>query len=45
MEKLQFEFTTQKKEMEEFRVGFAVQKKELETEYQNQVDEMYFFGY
>ncbi|RVW73772.1 hypothetical protein CK203_057628 [Vitis vinifera] len=26
-------------------VGFAAQKKEMETEYQRQVDEMYFFGY
>ncbi|KAL6323569.1 hypothetical protein AAG906_039154 [Vitis piasezkii] len=25
--------------------GFAAQKNELETEYQRQVDEMYFFGY
>ena len=48
--------TAQKKETEELQagllfqrkwmeVGFAVQKKELETEYQRQVDEMYFFGY
>lgn len=26
-------------------VGFATHKNELETEYQGQVDEMYFFGY
>ena len=33
-----------KKKVEELRVGFAAQK-ELETEYQKQVDEMYFFDY
>ena len=32
----------QRKELE---AGFATQKKVLETEYQRQVDEMYFFGH
>ena len=31
--------------MEELEAGFVEQRKELETEYQKQVDEMYFFGY
>ncbi|RVW97710.1 hypothetical protein CK203_028090 [Vitis vinifera] len=45
----------QKKETEELQAGLLAQKKELEarfaaqkeleTEYQRQVDEMYFFGY
>ena len=30
---------------EEMEVSFAAQKKELEEEYQQQADEMYFFGY
>ena len=34
-----------KKEMEELQDRFVAQKKELETKYQKQVDEMYFFGY
>ena len=39
---LQANLPAQKEEME---AGFAAQKKEIETEYQRQVDEMYFFGY
>ena len=39
---LQAGLLAQRKEME---VGFAAQKKKLETEYQRQVDEMYFFDY
>ena len=31
--------------MEKMEVGFVAQKKELETKYQRQVDEMYFFSY
>lgn len=32
-------------ERNELEVGFTEQRKELETKYQKQVDEMYFFGY
>ena len=42
VEELQVGLLTQKKELE---AGFAAQKKKLETEYQKQMDEMYFFGY
>lgn len=41
-ENLQLRLIAQRKELE---VGFSVQRKKLETEYQKQVDEMYFFGY
>lgn len=41
-EDLQLRLVTQRKEL---KVGFAVQRKALETEYQKQVDGMYFFGY
>ena len=41
-EGLQAGLVAQRKEME---VRFATQKKELKTEYQRQVDEMYFFSY
>ncbi|RVW73821.1 hypothetical protein CK203_056637 [Vitis vinifera] len=33
------------KELEELRVGFAVEKETLIEDYQKQVDEMFFFGY
>lgn len=45
MNELQASLAAQKKEMEELQAGLLTQKKELETEYQRQVDEMYFFGY
>ncbi|KAL6319904.1 hypothetical protein AAG906_036977 [Vitis piasezkii] len=35
----------EKKELEELRAGFAAEKEELKEDYQNQVDEMFFFGY
>lgn len=38
-------FEAQKKELEEFWVGFTIEKKELEKDYQKQVDEMFFFDY
>ena len=41
-ERLQVGLVAQREEME---AGIAAQKKELETEYQRQVDEMYFFDY
>ena len=56
MDKLWASLVTQKNETKELQAGlvaqrkemkaeFATQKKKLETEYQRQVDEMYFFGY
>ena len=30
---------------QELRAGFAIQKEELETEYQKQVDNMFFYSY
>ena len=56
MDEFRASLATQKKEMEELQAGLvaqrkemkakvATQKKELETGYQRQVDEMYFFGY
>ena len=56
MDKLWASLVTQKKETKELQAGlvaqrkemkaeFATQKKKLETEYQRQVDVMYFFGY
>ena len=41
-DELQVGLVAQRKEME---AGFFAQKKELKTEYQRQVDEMYFFDY
>ena len=43
MEELRAGFMAQKKEVDELQTRFATQKNELETEYQKQVDEMYFF--
>ena len=56
MEELRASLAAQKKEsedlrasmaaqMEEMEASFTAQKKELEEEYQQQADEMYFFGY
>ena len=56
MEELRASLAAQKKESEDLRVSmaaqkeeteasFAAQKKEVEEEYQQQADEMYFFGY
>ena len=45
MEELRARFVAQKKEIEELQTRFVAQKNELETEYQKQVDEMYFFDY
>ena len=44
VEELRVGFAAQKNEIEELRARLAAQK-ELETEYQKQVDEMYFFDY
>lgn len=30
---------------QELRAGFSIQKEELETEYQKQVDNMFFYSY
>lgn len=43
MEELRAEFVAQKNEVEELHTRFAAQNNELETEYQKQVDKMYFF--
>ena len=56
MKELRASLAAHKKESEDLRAGiaaeneemeasFAAQKKKLEEEYQQQVDEMYFFGY
>ncbi|KAL6335990.1 hypothetical protein AAG906_003617 [Vitis piasezkii] len=45
MEELRAGLVAKRKEMDELQTRFATQKKELEAEYQNQVDEMYFFDY
>ena len=49
MEELRASLATQKKESEDLRVKMdarlSAQKKETEEEYQQQADEMYFFGY
>ena len=54
-EELRASLAAQKKESEDLRAGLAAQKeeieagfvaqKEMEEEYQQQADEMYFFGY
>ena len=45
MDELRAGLVAKRKEMAELQTRFATQKKELEAEYQNQVDEMYFFDY
>ena len=55
MDELLASLATQKKKTDELQAGllaqrkerarFATQKKELETKYQRQMDEMYFFDY
>ena len=55
MDELWASLATQKKKTDELQAGllaqrkerarFATQKKELETKYQRQMDEMYFFDY
>lgn len=45
MEELWTRLVAWRKEIGELQTGFAAQKKQLETEYQKEVDEMYFFGY
>ena len=55
MDELWASLATQKKNIDELQAGllaqrkerarFATQKKELETKYQRQMDEMYFFDY
>lgn len=45
LKELRATFEAQKKELEELWVWFIAEKKELEKDYQEWVDEMFFFGY
>ena len=44
-EKTEEEAAQLKQELQDLQVGFTMQKEALEATYQNQVDDMFFYGY